>query len=75
MENNRRSTFQFSTGIGDLKRVIREHPSKPCENEPRQSRTRPRLLALTAAIAVSASLTWVFLDEILIQDRPVPAQR
>ncbi len=75
MENDRRSTFHFSTGIGDLKRVIREHPPKPRENEPRQSRTRSRLLALTAAIAVSALLTWVCLDEILIQDRPVPAHR
>lgn len=75
MENDRRSTFQFSRGIGDLKQVIRERPPKPSENEPRQSRTRSRLLALTAAIAVSALLTWVCLDEILIHDRPVPAHR
>lgn len=75
MANGSPSKFQSSSGIRDLKRVIREHPSKPHEHEPRQSRTRSRLLALTAAIAVSALLTWVCLDEILIQDRPVPAHR
>ncbi|MBN3776302.1 hypothetical protein G3O06_01830 [Burkholderia sp. Ac-20345] len=75
MKIDRSSEFQFSTGIGDLKRVVRELPPKPRENEPRQSRTHSRLLVLTAAIAVSALLTWVCLDEILIQDRPVPAHR
>ncbi|MCA8274623.1 hypothetical protein LGN17_19225 [Burkholderia sp. AU30280] len=75
MKNDSSSEFQFSIGIGDLKRAIREHPPKPRENEPRQSRTNSRMLVLTAAIAVSALLTWVCLDEILIHDRPVPARR
>ena len=73
------STILRRLGSGSVKNKLyfafREHPPKPRENDPRPSRTHSRMLVLTAAIAVSALLTWVCLDEILIQDRPVPAHR